>query len=140
MGLDNGFVLRSTSSKDIDIEMFTFRNYYELNRWIKEQSRRFEEYEIPIDEAMLSKLENEIEYIAQELSRFSDSQLDYYEKNGWPEELESNFFGRTFDPIHSGSSFASNKLIRLYRSVLSMRDILDNNETKELYFIFYSSY
>lgn len=137
MGLDNGFVLRSNSSQTLSIEIASFRKYYELNSWMCRHCNEFDNSSFAVPNDVLIELEQDIENIARELLKLSDSQIDYYEDNGWPQELEEKFYGREFDPICSHSAFAPHKLVRLYRTVLCIRDILENNSG--VYITFYSS-
>ena len=138
MGLDNGFVLRSKSNQNLSIEIASFRNYYELNSWMCHRCVEFDDPSFAVPDDVLIELEQDIENIARELLKLSDSQIDYYEDNGWPQELEEKFYGKEFDPTHSHSAFAPHKLVRLYRTVLCIREILENNSG--MHITFYSSY
>lgn len=95
MGLDNLFLLRKRSDQNFKVELSYFRGFYTLkNRLVG--SLNDSEIEISIDE--LNKLYYEIKDIYNELKKYSDNEIRYFDDCGYPDELCEKFYGCEFDP------------------------------------------
>lgn len=142
MGLDNGFELRERGNPSLNIEVAYFRKYYELDDWVRRNARRLDgdgEY-FEITKSDLNKLLEEISPIVEIIGRYTYEKIAYFDDTGYPQCLVEKFYTKDFDPTSSQSAFAGNKLMRLYRSVLCMLEILDINPGNDYYYRFYSSY
>lgn len=142
MGLDNVFVLNSKKYPDNRIRLAYFRKYFELNEWMLSHCSRLDPeypYEVIVTQKDLEDLLDEIEPIAQELQKYSESQISYFNDNGYSKKLIEKFYGKKFSPV-SSTYAAGHKLLKLYSNVLCMIDILDWNRAEDIYITFYSDF
>ena len=150
MGLDNGFVLRNSKTKEQVVELFSFRNYHEMANFFRRtpmlpniNGTDEPSYEYAVNAEVLTQLKLHIDPIYRELSVLPANTVDYYDENGYPAKYRKLFFGNDFDPTDSRSSFAGNKLIRLYQRIDALSELLVNIEygdNKDLEIILYDSY
>ena len=152
MGLDNGFVLKHSDHKDLECEIAYFRNYYELDGWIRhnceETYKGSEWFKITIES--LKALKDYIKPIYDVLVKIDDGLISKYDDTTYNKstitKIEAVAYSNEFSPLSPQSSFAGHKLIHLYQSILSMIEILDiqklkDDEEDKIWFIeFYSSY
>ena len=146
MGLDNGFILTNKKTKT-KLELGYFRNFYELDRWVRENGispeidRNFC-YDFILNKEILKKLLEEITPIAEKLLKFGDNKVSYYDSYGYPQEFIETFYREYFNPASSDSAFAGEKLIDLYYKVKTMYDLYDINDNMDEDWIltFYSSF
>lgn len=142
MGLDNGFILHSRKIPDLEVCMATFRNFRELDNWITQHCSKTSE-ESPcclVNEEDLNALLFEIEPIAKAFAPYGDGQISYYDDHGYPENLVMEFYNKEFSPAESGTSFVVYKIIKLWHTIKTMLEILEEDYTEDWYFIFYSSF
>ena len=142
MGLDNGFVGRSKKHSDVEINLAYFRKYYTLNDWVMKHGISFDEnnpYEVAVSKDNLEGLLKLIEPIAEALQGYTYNQISYYEDNGYPQEIVEKFYEEDFSPVSTNVAFAGHKLIKLYRSVLCMLEMIEENGD-DFYITFYSSF
>lgn len=132
MGLDNGFQLRNKKTGQV-VSLFHFRKYYELAEYFrsfpmlpKYDGAEGHSYEYQVTEENLSKLKTIIEPVYNTLVKLPENTVSYYDDTGYPHKYTKLFYGNTFDPTCSQSSFAGTKLIRLYHRITSLLEILDN--------------
>lgn len=143
MGLDNGFILRSNKSEEVQAEVAYFRKYYELDDWILSHCHdtyQDYKYERIVTRTDLEALLKEIEPIAEELNKYTYNQLSFYDDNEYPQEIREKFYNDDFAPFDTRSFAAGNKLVKLYRNILNMIEILEHNHDKDLFLTFYSSF
>ena len=150
MGLDNGFVLRDSKTKEQIIELFSFRNYHELANFFRKtpmlpntDGTEEPSYEYATNAELLTQLKLHIDPIYRELSVLPANTVDYYDENGYPAKYKKLFFGNEFDPTDSRSSFAGSKLMRLYHRIDALFELFANleyDENKHLEIVFYDSY
>lgn len=142
MGLDNGFVGHSKKHPDVEITLAYFRKYYTLNDWVMKHGTAFDEnnpYEVAVSKENLEELLRLIEPIAEALQGYTYNQISYYEDNGYPQEIVEKFYEEEFSPVSTNVTFAGHKLIKLYRSVLCMLEMIEEN-SDDFYITFYSSF
>lgn len=132
MGLDNGFALRNKKN-NTQIQLFHFRKYYELADFFRkcpmlprDDGRDGPSYLYLATENNLKELQHEIAPIYQTLIKLPENTIAYYDENGYPTKYSKLFYGNDFDPTSSQSSFAGAKLIRLYKRIEALLEILDN--------------
>lgn len=142
MGLDNYFVLKNRNDTNIYIELSYFRNFYELRDYAFRYGEKFStsDYDKIFSEELLRKLYCEIKDIAEKLSAIPENTLIKYDEEGYPEELDDLWYGEDFSPSRSRSCFAGSKLLRLYRALQSMIDILEYNAEDGYYILLISSF
>lgn len=152
MGLDNGFILKHPDHTDLGCEIAYFRNYYELDSWVRcnceETCKGSEWFKITLES--IKELSNYIKPVYDVLIKVDDGLISKYDDEGYKStvkaRLDGNAYTNEFNPTNSQSSFAGHKLIHLYQSILSMIEILDiqklkDDEKDKRWFIeFYSSY
>lgn len=140
MGLDNGFIARKKeNSYVVDIDLAHFRNYYELDDYIRSCTYSPDGYEFLVSAETIREIEKTIKDIAKTLLSTAGNTVDFYDEQGYPEEMQRQFYGNPFDPSMSRSSFAGRKLIRLYETTHCLQDIIENNPDN-VYIAFYSSF
>lgn len=142
MGLDNGFILHSKENPGVSIYMATFRNFYELDGWITSNCSRVDEdiSSYLVSEEHLRNLLSEIEPIAKVFSGMDDSRIAYYEDNFYTDDIEMQFYDRPFCPVGSGTSFVVFKILRLWHTLKTILEMLDEDYDDDLYLTFYSSF
>lgn len=143
MGLDNRFVGRFKGHPELEISLAYFRKYFNLNDWMLQNCARLnpdEPYEVVVSKDNLEALLRKIEPIAEAIQGFTDSQISYYEDNGYPQEIIEKFYEWDFSPVSSNTFAAGHKLRKLYRSILCMIEMLGDNDDGNFYITFYSSF
>lgn len=155
MGLDNGFFIKHNNTGD-KCEIAYFRNYYELDDWIRCNCKSIEgdNEEYYIDKNVLDSLINYIKPIYDVIILVASGLINKYDEEGYPKSLIKKIdavgYGNEFRPIDSRSSFAGAKLIHLYQSICQMLEMIEMNREyfkdsdktrmKDWDIIFYSSY
>lgn len=142
MGLDNRFMGHFKNHPEVEISLAYFRKYFNLNDWMLQHCAPVQEdnpYDVIVTKGNLKDLLKEIEPIAQELNKFNYNQISYYEDNGYPQEFVERFYDTEFTPSCSNTFAAGHKLVKLYRNVLVMIEMLEDNE-EDFYITFYSSF
>lgn len=146
MGLDAGFNIKYDEN-NLDFNIAYFRNFHELDDWIKHNCvSKIKEsdvlYEVTLDD--LKRLKEELLPIAQVLITIPDRLLSKFDEGKYPKKykLDSNeLIIEEFNPIISRSAFAGRKTVKLYNAVCTMIDILNDDMTNgELYIEYWSSY
>lgn len=143
MGLDNRFVGRFKSHPELEISLAYFRKYFNLNDWMLQNCARLnpdEPYKVVVSKDNLEALLRKIEPIAEAIQGFTDSQISYYEDNGYPQEIIEKFYEWDFSPVSSNTFAAGHKLRKLYRSIRCMIEMLGDNDDGNFYITFYSSF
>lgn len=143
MGLDNGFVGHFKKYPNLEINLAYFRKYYPLNHWVLKHGTALNEGnpdEVVVSKDTFEQLLRLIEPIAEVLQGYTDSQISYYDDNGYPQELLEKFYTNEFSPASATTAFAGYKLIKLYRNVLCILELIEENDTDDFYITFYSSY
>lgn len=143
MGLDNGFVGHFKNQPELEISIAYFRKYFSLNDWMLHNCLPLnldQPYEVVVSKDNLDALLKEIEPIAEVLQGFTSSQISYYEDNGYPQDFVEKFYEQEFSPASSSTFAAGHKLIKLYRNVLCIKEILEDNDDGNFYITFYSSF
>lgn len=138
MGLDNGFVIRSTDYPDLGIHIAYFRKYYELDTWMMRECNHTSEYEVSVSKNDVEKLIKTITPIVEELFKLGITKVGYYDENGYPKKYNLEFYNNDFNPVDSPSFMAGVKLCNLYYALQNIYDVLDHNN--DLYITFYSSF
>lgn len=150
MGLDNGFQLRNKKTGKT-IDLFHFRKYYELAEYFRSQPMlpKFDgsegaSYEYAVTKDFLQTLQHQLDPIYTELVKLPS--VAYCDDNGYPKKYTKLFYNHSFDPTDSQSSFAGQKLMRLYNridallEILDMLEIMSYNSEAEYEIIFYDSF
>lgn len=143
MGLDNGFVGRFKNQPELEISLAYFRKYFSLNDWMLHNCSPLNPdapYEVIVTNDNLDALLREIEPIAKALQCFTDSQISYYEDNGYPQDIVEKFYEQNFSPVSSNTFSAGHKLLKLYGNVLCMKEMLEENSDGNFYITFYSDF
>ena len=142
MGLDNGFVGHFKQHPQAEITLAYFRKYYDLDRWVIGHCQPVDPsdpFDVIVSKEDLEALLREIEPIAEALQGYTLNQISYYDDNGYPQDFIEKFYEAQFSPVSTSTSFAGYKLIKLYRNVLNMLEIIEENGT-DFYITFYSSF
>ena len=140
MGLDNGFILKDRNHPDVAFEVGYFRNYYELDRWVRENCKYITEDgegEYTFLDSDCEKLLSVITPIYRRLAKLTPEKISYYDDYGYPKRFMILHHGNDFNPFGSPSAFPGSKLIDLYISLNAISDILYYN--KDAYVTFYHS-
>lgn len=143
MGLDNRFMGHFKNQPELEISLAYFRKYFSLNDWMLHHCSRLnrdEPYEVVVSLDNLNALLEEVKPIAEALQGFTDSQISYYEDNGYPQDIVEKFYEKDFSPVFSNTFAAGHKLLKLYRNILCMKEILEDNDDSNFYITFYSSF
>lgn len=143
MGLDNRFMGHFKNQPELEISLAYFRKYFSLNDWMLHNCSPLnpeDPYEVVVSKDNLDALLREIEPIAEALRGFTYSQISYYEDNGYPQDIVEKFYERDFSPVSSNTFAAGHKLRKLYRNVLCMKEMLEDNDDGNFYITFYSSF
>ena len=146
MGLDAGFNIKNDSTK-LNFNIAYFRNFHELDDWIKHScvSKINDNgilYEVTLED--LKRLKEDLLPIVQVLVTIPERLLSKYDDAKYPKKykLDSDkLIIEEFNPIMSRSAFAGRKTVKLYNAVCTMIDILNDDMTNgELYIEYWSSY
>lgn len=143
MGLDNGFRLRDRQYPEHKIEFAYFRKFYELDDWVLQHCREAfndNEWERVVSKEDIDSLIVYIRPIAEAILKLDESKVNYYDDKGWPKSFEKDFYGNDFNPFLSRSFAPGWKLIKLYHAMVTLADILEDYDNKNLYVTFYSSF
>lgn len=143
MGLDNGFIGHFKNQPELEIRIAYFRKYFVLNDWMLRNCAPLNPdypYEVLVTDDNLNALLEEVKPIAEALQGFTDSQISYYEDNGYPQDIVEKFYEQDFSPVFSNTFAAGHKLLKLYRNILCMKEMLEDNDDGNFYITFYSSF
>ena len=102
---------------------------------IRLQLRQKTIYEVPLRVTFYARVSTD----SQEQLNSLTNQISYYEDNGYPQEFVERFYDTEFTPSCSNTFAAGHKLVKLYRNVLVMIEMLEDNE-EDFYITFYSSF
>lgn len=141
MGLDNRFMGHFKNHPEVEISIAYFRKYFNLDNWMLRHCSPLnpdDPYDVIVTKENLEALLREIEPIAEELAKFNYNQISYYEDNGYPQDFVERFYDTEFTPSCSDTFAAGHKLVKLYRNVLTMLELLEDNE--DFYITFYGSF
>ena len=141
MGLDNGFLIKKENDSNFKLEIAYFRNFYELDDFIKSICKKINDFKYKIDYEDLKELKEELIPTIQVLIQIPERLLHKYDDSSYPKKykLDSDeLISDEFNPITSTSAFAGWKTIKLYNAVCTMLNFLDDNE--DYYIEFYSSW
>ena len=92
-------------------------------------------YDIPLRVTYYARVSSESDEQLNSLG----NQISYYEDNGYPQEIVEKFYEEEFSPVSTNVTFAGHKLIKLYRNVLCMLEMIEENGD-DFYITFYSSF
>ena len=143
MGLDNRFVGHFKKQPEVEISLGYFRKYFSLNDWMLANCSKLtpdDPYEVIVSKGNLEALRREIEPIAEELQKFNYNQISYYEDNGYPQAIVEKFYDMDFSPVQTNTFAAGHKLIKLYRTILCLLELIEENDAEDFYITFYSSF
>ena len=150
MGLDNGFEFRSRKNPNVKIEVASFRNYYELNKYMMQSGKKTEfEYEVEVSKELLEELLNKIKPIRDKLIKLPGDTVAYYDDHKYPDEYYEEFHMNEFNPATNESMYAGCKLLQLYERINTMLEAFENaryqSESElfsgdDFYISFYSSF
>lgn len=141
MGLDNEFIGHFQKHPDVQISLACFRKYYTLNAWIMYHGTPLDKnnpHEVVVSKENLKELLRIIEPISEELQKYTYGQISYYEDNGYPQEIIERFYEQEFSPVSTNEMYAGHKLLKLYRTVLCMIEMIEQND--DFYITCYSSF
>ena len=138
---DNYFYLRNSSCPCPKVKLSLFRNFPELSEWIQRECSPIEnrDGEFLVRYTDLVQLFEEIERIVADLMKYSIYEIDRYDADGYPLKFWLKYSTNEFSPTRSKNHMGGKNLLKLYRSILSMMEILEEDEENDLYITFYGS-
>lgn len=153
MGLDNGFILKSTKDENLKLELAYFRKFFELDTFIRSTAKAKPDdedvFEITVE--VLKTLKEELYPTVKTLIQIPERLLWKYDEAGdYPKKYKltsAELAHDDFNPVYSTSWMAGVKAMKLYHAVEVMIDILQDDDyqnmpefSKGYYIEFYSSY
>lgn len=141
MGLDNGFLIKKENDSNFKLEIAYFRNFYELDDFIRSRSEKINDLLFKVDYEVLKELKEELQPTINVLIQIPERLLHKYDDSVYPKKYKldsDDLIHDEFNPVTTSSAFAGWKAIKLYTAVCTMINFLDDN--KGYYIEFYSSY
>lgn len=140
MGTDSYFILQEKNAKSEDakneITLKYFRNFGELNLFIKGKCEEIESNKFIITERVLRNLKLELQLVINIIKDYTENELYYFEEEiGFPSGFKGKLYSNNFDITKSLTHNVSKKIIELYKFIDTALEIIENNLNYDLIYI-----